>query len=113
MALGVKREMADEDYKRTVVGKVVATNRAISAGAFLRVAGDHNAACGDKWTTKELLNYLSAAWVNSVGLRAVSLTCDGARLGNPAEDTLAFAACVQLGHRSFGVVLPPQVLRDS
>lgn len=102
-----KRRRFDEDLKRCVVEKGSGRDgHATSARAFVRATGAASPSSAAYWVSQELIALQAGAWVTMSQGGAMHAALDGARIGNPAEDTeliLAWSAASEKG-----CVCPPQ-----
>ena len=100
----------DYDYKTVIVNRTVKESRAKSGAAALRVDGlDPSAA--RRWEEAFMLSYSLTAPREMSGTRIWSVTSDGARLGDPPEETIcyfAYSGCLDKSS-----VWPPQVPTQS
>jgi hypothetical protein len=85
-----KRRRIDED----AAAKVIEQSRAehMSAGTYVTTHGVGTARSTTAWDAKEACMALSAAWLTFATSRVVSVSLDGKRLGNPAQECEAYAA---------------------
>lgn len=107
-----RRRQEEGEYKKAITVDVVDKGLAETSSCYLKASGDHDGRVSDRWINKSLCEYQMAAWMNSSGCRRLTVAADAARIGNPAEDTLAIALDVEGGTQRFGVVAPPQVLTE-
>lgn len=85
----------DEDFKDNATSRLPALGRVRSAAAAVAVDDEvHNDAARD-WSHQRIAAQLAAQWrlFGKEPLKGlVSLTLDGARIGNPGEETVVYAA---------------------
>jgi hypothetical protein len=102
-----KRRRIDEHFKHEVINDCLKHKKAKSGRAFLRVDGSADASVATKWEAEHMMHYLTASARGMKDVRQISLASDGARLGDPPEETLMTLAWTPQG--GVGVVPPPQV----
>ena len=87
-----KWRRVDEDLKRASIFEMVMDSRADNGRDALRLVGVAKVATAATWDERELLCYQAACWQACSSLRAISVSLDGKRVGQPAEETDVFAA---------------------
>ena len=106
-----KRRRIDEDWKQYIVNGAVERRQAKSGQAMLRAGGQVNPKVAPHWQKQELLAYQAACWRLLRKARFVCVVSDGARLGDPPEETVLFL--LHSADVDAGAVLPPQAFPPS
>jgi hypothetical protein len=106
----------DEDYRHRLMTSSVVKKHANSGAQAMAVDDDveHPQNLNRAWIGTRTRTYLQSCWedVDDTPLDGIiSLAEDGSRIGNPATDTVVFAAW--LARRDRGLWLPCQVLQQA
>ena len=80
----------DEDYKQSVVVDLVKSGKAHCGWSTLRAHGDCDASCATWWEADRLGGYHAAVQRQFHDSMTISVTQDGKRRGNPAEDYVLY-----------------------
>ncbi len=78
-------------------------------GFLLAAQGGASSRSGHYWDERDVCGLQSAAWLQFLKSPCVQVSLDAKRLGNPAEDTLAYLALDAQSRRAMW--LAPQVAR--
>ena len=92
MKFGAKRLRTDGDYKAFCVEEMVRGGRAHSGTQVLRVHGDISSDQAIRWESQRLKAYMACGWRVMGGPGVYVITEDGARIGQPAEETVVYSA---------------------
>ena len=105
---GRKRRRLDEDLKRAMCYDMIEQKRARNVSDAVASVGGVSRKNAQGWIVRELLRYQAAAWkLCSDNMKALSISIDGKRVGQPAEETEAAAAWCFPANLAFW--LPPMV----
>ena len=86
-----KRRRVDEDYKHHLTAVAVNTGRASTAAAAASARGEAESS-SRRWCQQDIETYLARSWLSFQQPSGVhSITEDGARFGQPAQETQIYA----------------------
>jgi hypothetical protein len=110
LKFGAKRLRTDGDYKAFCVEGMVKQGRAHSGTQVLRVHGDISTDQAIRWENQRLKAYMACGWRLMGGPGVYIITEDGARIGQPAEETVVYSLTNQRTGES--MYPPPQVSKQ-
>ena len=106
-----RKRRLDEDVCSAAITRTATLGRAPTIGALGSATGalSSNSATGRDIVERRLESALADSWrqAESTGLRSISMCMDGKKLGQPLEETLAFACYDCVGELAY--IPPPQV----
>lgn len=104
--IGGRKLRCDSDFKRHIVEQVVRQGACHNGSQALRIEGELHPSQAVRWAANDLKKYMAAGWAQVSGPGIYFLSEDGARWGQPPEETVVYG--LWCANKGVGCHLPPQ-----